>query len=207
MRLATPDDFSFVSTVTSHGWYRLAPFRWDDPVLRRTELLGGTAVELAIRHDGHALVIRGASSSNELRVKLTRMFQLDVDIREFHAAARNSPVHAWVEKRGFGRLLCGATLFEDIVKIILTTNTMWRQTVRMTELLVEKCGRRSPSGRAAFPEPEDVARFSAEELQADCRLGYRAKSIAALARSVIEAPSGTTAAMFAAYRKLPGIGP
>jgi 3-methyladenine DNA glycosylase/8-oxoguanine DNA glycosylase len=72
----------------------------------------------------------------------------------------------------------------------------------MNELLVAKCGR-----GGAFPEPADVARFTAEELQADCRLGYRAKSIAALARSVIETPSGTTAEMFAAYLELPGIGP
>jgi len=140
--------------------------------------------------------------SDELRVKLTRMFQLDVDVSDFHAHARSSPAHEWVVAAGFGRLLCGATLFEDAVKIILTTNVQWSQTIRMNELLVAKCGR-----GGAFPEPEDVARFSAGELQRDCRLGYRAKSIAALARSVIETPSGTSEERFAAYRKLPGIGP
>jgi len=218
VKLATPPDFSFGMTVTSHGWYQLAPFRWspDKHLLGRTELLGGKAVDLAIFHDDGHLVVRGAKSPRELRAKLTRMFQLDVDLSDFFAAARKSATIAWVESAGFGRLLCGATLFEDAVKIILTTNTMWRQTVRMNELLVEKCGRRAPSGRAAFPEPAEVVAFSAAELQNDCRLGYRAKSIHALATGIaggsidldrLANPAQTTEQLFASYRQLPGIGP
>jgi len=139
------------------------------------------------------------------------MFQLNVDTAGFVAAARSSPDHAWVERAGFGRLLCGSTLFEDVVKIITTTNTTWRQTMRMVERIVAKCGR---SG--AFPRPEDVARFSAAELQRDCRLGYRAKSLQSLAAGIVGGaidlpriadPSQTTEELFAAYRTLPGIGP
>jgi len=161
-------------------------------------------------------VVRGAPMTPELRAKLTRMFQLDLDLGDFVAIARVSETHAWVESAGFGRLLCGSTLFEDVAKIILTTNTMWRQTMRMAELLVEKCGRRTKSGAAAFPEPADVARFSAAELQEECRLGYRAKSIQALASGVIDGsidlgaiadPRQTTEELFASYRELPGIGP
>jgi 3-methyladenine DNA glycosylase/8-oxoguanine DNA glycosylase len=144
------------------------------------------------------------------------MLQLGVDTSEFVELSRASGTHAWVEESGFGRLLCGATLFEDVVKIIATTNTMWRQTVRMVELLVDKCGRRTPSGRAVFPEPRDVARFSADELQEDCRLGYRAKSIHALANGIIDGtidfgaisdPAQSTEELFKSYRELPGIGP
>ena len=49
--------------------------------------------------------------------------------------ARQSPAHMWVVEARFGRLLCGSTLFEDVVKIIATTNTTWQQTKRMVELL------------------------------------------------------------------------
>jgi len=152
----------------------------------------------------------------QLRPRIERMFQLGVDTSEFVEKTRTSPPHAWVEPSGFGRLLCGSTLFEDVVKIVLTTNTMWRQTVRMAELLVGKCGRRSKSGQAAFPDPEDVSRFTADQLQEDCRLGYRAKSIHTLAAGIM---SGTidlakiadkrqsTEELFASYRTLPGIGP
>src|SRR5207253_8175863 len=90
---------------------------------RRPEILGGKARDLEIAHEGDALVVRGAAMTPELRAKLARMFQLDVDLGEFVALARATPSHAWVERAGFGRLLCGSTLFEDVVKIILTTNT------------------------------------------------------------------------------------
>jgi len=165
------------------------------------------AVDLEIRHEHDALVVRGAPMTPELRAKMTRMFQLHLDLGEFFAIAQKSGPHSWVVTARFGRLLCGSTLFEDAVKIILTTNTMWRQTMRMCALLVEKCGRRTPSGFAAFPEPADIARFSAAELQEDCRLGYRAKSIHALALSPPQPGEGTTEELFAHYQKLPGIGP
>jgi N-glycosylase/DNA lyase len=182
-------------------------------------VLGGKPVDLAISFADHELRIEGVIDEKhhvELRRKLGRMFQLAIDTSEFVALSRSSQTHAWVESSGFGRLLCGTTLFEDVVKIIATTNTMWRQTMRMTELLVEKCGRRTKSGRAAFPDPADVARFSAEELQEECRLGYRAKSIHTLATGIISGaidldalsdPSQSTVELFASYRQLPGIGP
>src|SRR2546428_12157063 len=83
--------------------------------------------------------------------------------------------------------------------------------MRMVELLVAKCGR-----GGSFPEPKEVARFDVDVLQRECRLGYRTKSIHALAPGVadgsidlnaISDPSQTTEELFASYRSLPGIGP
>lgn len=211
--ISAPPKFNFESTVVSHGWYLLAPFRWsaDERALRRVEILGGKPAALTITFDGKALAVSGARDSAELRAKLGRMFQLGVDTSEFVTLAAQSPAHAWVESAGFGRLLCGSTLFEDVAKIIATTNTMWSQTKRMVHLLVEKCGR-----DGAFPEPADVARFSVDELQRDCRLGYRAKTLHALAAGIasgsidvarISDPSQSTEELFRSYRSLPGIGP
>ena len=136
--IETPPGFNFEVTVVSHGWYKLAPFRWDGDVLHRVELLDGTPRQLAIawRHGSLSVRARGATLNDELHAKLTRMFQLDVAIEEFHALAAESRTHAWAAGHRFGRLLCGSTLFEDAVKIIATKNTTWRQTVRMIELLV-----------------------------------------------------------------------
>lgn len=212
-RIPTPPEFSFESTVVSHGWYRLAPFDWsrDEAKLRRVELIGGKPVKLTITHSGDALNVSGVPASAELRTKLTRMFQLHVAMSGFHAMARESADHRWVVDAGFGRLLCGSTLFEDAVKIIATTNTTWRQTVRMVELLVAKCGR-----GGAFPVPEDVTRFRVDELQQDCRLGYRATSIHRLASDIVSGaidlnvvaePSQSTEELFESYQTLPGIGP
>ncbi|HEX8171893.1 MAG TPA: endonuclease III domain-containing protein [Thermoanaerobaculia bacterium] len=175
------------------------------------EALPEGVVELEITHAKNALTIRGAAASDELQRRIARMFQLEVDLTEFLALARKQESHAWVERSGFGRLLCGATVWEDAVKIIATTNTTWAQTVRMVELLVAKCGR-----RGAFPAPREVLRFSEEELQRDCRLGYRAKSIHALARGIADGTvelesmgdrALSTEESFRRYLTLPGIGP
>jgi 3-methyladenine DNA glycosylase/8-oxoguanine DNA glycosylase len=163
--------------------------------------------DMAITHDGKALHVVG----NADRKQLARMFQLDVDLSEFIALTRSSPAHVWVEREGFGRLLCAPTLFEDIIKIILTTNVQWSQTVKMAELLVAVCGR-----RGAFPTPKDILRFTPDDLKERCRLGYRATSIHKLAAGVVEGsidldrisdPAQSTAELFASYLELPGIGP
>jgi 3-methyladenine DNA glycosylase/8-oxoguanine DNA glycosylase len=213
--IPAPPGFNFESTVVSHGWYLLAPFRYSrsEQALRRVEILDGKPREVRITAPPRsaALHIEGANLTDELRKKITRMFQLEVDTAEFFAAARLSSDHEWVIGAGFGRLLCGSTLFEDAVKIITTTNTTWRQTMRMVELLCAKCGR-----GGAFPEPKDIVRFDVDHLQRECRLGYRAKSIHALAAGIIKGsidlaaitdPSQSTEELFASYRTLPGIGP
>ena len=208
-----PPHFSFAQTVESHGWYRMAPFRWspEEGVLRRKEALPEGIADLSIEQRGPKLRVTGAPASDELTRRITRMLQLDVDITEFAALAAASERHVWVVAAGFGRLLCGTTIWEDAVKIICTTNTTWAQTVRMSDLLVAKCGR-----DGAYPTPQDVIRFSEEELQKDCRLGYRAKSIHMLAAGIVSGAisleesgdrSQATQELFKSYQKLPGIGP
>ena len=203
-----PSDFAFVQTVESHGWYRLAPFRWspDEGVLRRKEAFGERLVELELSVEDGVLQVRTTAqvAPEALEARVRRMLQLHLDLAEFHALTRKSPAHEWVARERFGRLLCGTTLWEDAVKIIATTNTMWSQTVRMVELLVAKCGR-----EGAFPTQHDVLRFSPDELQRDCRLGYRAKSIHALALFDLDSigTADTSEEQFRRYQKLPGIGP
>ncbi|MFZ2490402.1 MAG: endonuclease III domain-containing protein [Thermoanaerobaculia bacterium] len=185
-------------------------------MLYRPETLEQGTFDLELRVSRSQLRVAGAPLTDELRARLTRMLQLSVHLQDFHELAARSDSHRWVVDAKFGRLLCGSTLWEDAVKIIATTNTTWGQTKRMTALLVEKCGRRAPSGQAAFPSPADVVRFDADELQRDCRLGYRAKSIHALATSVLDGsidldaiadPSLPTEQLYRSYQQLPGIGP
>src|SRR3954452_15844568 len=96
--ISTPPHFNFASTVVSHGWYLLAPFRWarDEQTLHRPEILGGKPVDLRISFDGAFLRVEGAEESDEFHRKPTRMFQLRVDPSEFVTLSRNSPAHAWV---------------------------------------------------------------------------------------------------------------
>ena len=222
--IAPPPGFRFRPTVQSHGWYRLAPFRWDEEsaIMRRAETFDGErVVDLEIAGNGEHLRVATSrkltrAETNELHKRLRRMFQLDLDLAAFHeiCAARES--HRAIARAGFGRLLCGSTLFEDVVKIIATTNTTWRQTVRMVRLLVERYGPHSRSGFAAFPTPEIIAEASPADLKEHCRMGYRADSLSKLSRGIasgeidLEAISNetqTTEELFESYMTLPGIGP
>jgi 3-methyladenine DNA glycosylase/8-oxoguanine DNA glycosylase len=222
MRLSLPADFSLPVTVDSHGWYRLPPFRWEEATetLGRTELLDGAgAVDLAFR------VRRGLEVSSdvdlgplraEIAARVGRMLQLHLDLEPFHRLCRRRRSHRVVAEKGFGRLLCGTSLFEDAVKIILTTNTTWGQTVRMATLLVERVGTSSPSGHKAFPSPSQLAAVSERVLREECRLGYRAPYVLSLARGITDGsldldeianPGLTSAELLKSYRRLPGIGP
>jgi 3-methyladenine DNA glycosylase/8-oxoguanine DNA glycosylase len=221
IEISTPPDFDFAATVDSHGWRRLAPFegRPAEGRLLHAEDLGRSVVELDISHHGQTLRIQSDRSLSTFQDQITarcrRMFQLDVPLAEFHELCLASPEHRIIAERHFGRLLCGSTMFEDAVKIITTTNTMWRQTVRMVELLVGTYGRKGLT-RRAFPTPAAIAGRTPEELQEVCRLGYRAKSIHALATAiesgeidldVLGDRSIDTEELFRRFRSLPGIGP
>jgi 3-methyladenine DNA glycosylase/8-oxoguanine DNA glycosylase len=217
-----PRAFSLSETVVSHGWYRLPPFAWDETsqTLHRTEVIDGTgAVDLSIRAGTRLTVSSSATLSphrTELATKLNRMLQLDVDLEPFHSLCRKRTSHRLVAERGFGRLLCAPTLFEDAVKIILTTNTTWTQTVRMTTLFVDRLGTAAASGNRAFPTPDQVAASGEDVLRAECRLGYRAPYVLGLARGIVDGsldlehiadPAQSSEALFRSYRRLPGIGP
>lgn len=218
-----PPGFRFRPTVESHGWYLLAPFRWDrqNAVMRRAETFDGErVVELEMLVDSQ-LRIRTSrkltrAETAELSSRLGRMFQLDLDLADFHEKCSALPTHEAIARAGFGRLLCGSTLFEDVVKIIATTNTTWRQTVRMVRLLVENYGPKSAKGNGAFPTPEIIASASSADLKEHCRMGYRADSLSRLARGILDGSfdldlianhNQSTEELFVSYMKLPGIGP
>ncbi len=217
-----PPGFSLSETVVSHGWYRMPPFRWDERkgVLERTELVDGLgAVDLAFRAGKRLTIASGTDISphrDELAQRVNRMLQLHVDLDAFHRQCRRRRSHREVADRGFGRMLCATSLFEDAVKIILTTNTTWSQTVRMSRLLVEHFGTVAQSGNRAFPDPEQIAAATDGELREHCRLGYRAPYVLSLATGIVDGsidlgqisdPSQRTEDLFKSYRLLPGIGP
>ena len=107
-KIPVPKDFAFAATVESHGWYRLAPFRWDGKVLRRMEVLPEGIVELEIVHRGNALHVRGARDSEELRKRVARMFQLYLDLAEFMVMTRSSDAIGWFRRRAAARPERGA---------------------------------------------------------------------------------------------------
>lgn len=220
--LPSPPGFRLDATVQSHGWYRLAPYDWNErtQTLRRAEQTDSGAVcLLKISSRGECLEISWspvrAAPADEIERRVSRMLQLHLDLSAFHLRCSRRKSHRAAVPAAFGRLLCGTTRFEDAVRVITTTNTAWRQTIRMNELLVENYGARDARGRAAFPSARILAGASPADLQERCRLGYRASTISALARSVASGESGlendfsslSSEELDRFYRTLPGIGP
>jgi len=100
--------------------------------------------------------------------------------------AKNEPKLSHVIDQARGRVLRSATLFEDVVKTILTTNTAWSGTKRMVANLVELYGPALPGNpeQRAFPRAEQIAAADVEALRTQARLGYRSPYVLELAQRV-----------------------
>ncbi len=218
IRISTPPDFSFLETLSAHGWRRLAPFVWDEDrqTLSRPEVLGdGTLIELTLQDDGgDAVRVEGAGGGEEAEIvrRVRRMLQLDVPLDGFHAYCRTQPSLAHLEQCRRGRLLRGPTLFEDTLKVIATVNTTWAQTIAMSARLVQHFG---SEGRA-FPTPAQIASVPFDEFAAKARMGYRAAYVHAIATQVVsgelnlegwQSEDLTAEELRKRLLSLPGIGP
>ncbi len=77
---------------------------------------------------------------------------------------------------GRGYLLRSPEIFEDLVKVICTTNIQWGGTKRTVKELVDSFGVPFPGDPSlfSFPAPESISSISLKEFKDRVRLGYRA---------------------------------
>jgi 3-methyladenine DNA glycosylase/8-oxoguanine DNA glycosylase len=181
--------FRLPAVAVSHGWFQTAPFAWDPDAgtLRRTERLGDGPVELAMTAGGGGVAVRAgralaAAERDVAGRRVGRVLQLGADLTGFDDAARAVDPALADDLAGYGggRVLAGASLFEDVVKGICATNTTWRQAVGAINRLAEL----GPQG--CFPGPADVLRAGDDHLRGVVRAGYRAPAILAAARAAID---------------------
>jgi len=222
--LATPSDFDFASAVCSHGFFVLAPNTWDPSAKTLHTVVAlddRLALAVTVRQSGpHRLIIRSNTSAADQSAAairaVRRMLRLDEDLSEFHDLCRQFPTHRRAVGERFGRLLRGASLFEDLVKVICTCNVAWRQTVAMVDRLVQHWGVPTADGQArAFPTPARLAAVSPADLRRLARVGYRAAFIHDLARRVadgtldldeIERFTGPSDERYRRLRQIKGVG-
>jgi len=223
VRLDVPPDFSFRRTVNSHGWCDLAPFvpdHADASLATVVALPGGGARRIVLREDdGVVLESEGVADAATRRFVIAagrRVLALDVDIAPFHEAVRRDPRYRWIAGTRSGRLLRGPSAWEDVVKLVLTTNCSWAFTKKMTAVLVERYGEEAYDGARSFPTPERMARVTEAEFRDVVRAGYRSPYLVALSRAVAtgdaDPASWDTDPREAALLrkdivKLPGVGP
>lgn len=194
LTLSARPPFSLSTVLNSHGWIQLAPFsQINDTVgFKYVDRLNtGQVVEMWIEETEDGVKVEVDAQLHEAeRVEITRkinwMLGLDQDFSAFYKMIQREPKLASVEKRAQGRVLRSPTLFEDVVKTILTTNTSWAGTIRMVENLVSQFGSVLPTNqeRFAFPSPEQLAATDIDTLRTQTRLGYRAPYVHELANSI-----------------------
>src|SRR5438093_4213359 len=187
-----PKTFSFRRTVRSHGWYALLPFEFDEQswtLTRALEMKSGAPVTVRIRNRGKSIQIEadsrpGARKAASITRDVRHMLRLDDDMDIFYQAMDCEAEFSWVSKQGAGRLLRSPTVFEDLVKMICTTNCSWALTEKMVTGLVENLGREAKDGLRTFPTPEAMALMPLKFYVNEVRAGYRASYLKELADRV-----------------------
>ena len=190
--IQTPRNFSFQRTVISHGWYGLLPFSLDQAKWELTRVIDlGDKPPVTItmrRGKGHvsATTSRRLNKTETARVlrDARHILRLDDDLDPFYQATGADPEYAWIGKQGAGRMLRSPTVFEDLVKMICTTNCSWSLTEKMVTGLVQSLGRESDDGRKTFPTAEAMAAMPVQFYVDEVRSGYRAPYLKELADRV-----------------------
>lgn len=222
--IPTPPGYRYLPTIWSHGWYQLAPFRFDEgarTLERIHELADGSVVNLKIAPQEEdrqlAVSVEGLSSAltdsqrAEIARAASRILGLDQDLRPFYDAIRGKPDYAWVEQSGAGRIMVSPAVWEDLAKTLMTTNTTWNMTKAMVRRLCA-LGKLYP-GEAeafAFPRPQTIAAMSVDELNEKVRAGYRGAYLHELAARIasgldVEAWYGNGASGAELYKRVRSI--
>ena len=187
LRLDWPIDLAL--TVASHGWAYLAPWQWDPERgrLARPERIGGKVGQIAVTQphpnsldvdwEGFGLV----KDAGEILRRTRRWISAEWDPSPAIAALRDAfPSDAALIERGGGRLLRCSTFYEDFIKTLLTVNTSWSGTVRMSAALVAE------PGGGAFPSPQAVIDYGEDRLRQIAKLGFRAPTAVAATRRMLD---------------------
>jgi N-glycosylase/DNA lyase len=172
----------------------LPPFGYSDThpihLTRVQRLSDGTITKITVEA-GEGQTMRVTSSAHvnndqqaEIGRVVSRCLSFEQDLNSFYTLLRDKPGYDWVEKAGAGRLLVSPTVWEDLAKILLTTNTTWNMTRQMVSRLVS-LGEPSDKGHV-FPTPEQIAARDVDSFSAHVRAGYRGAYLHQLASSIAE---------------------
>jgi len=194
-----PKHFHYEHTIYSHGWCALSPFTLHEHTLQLDRVIALPGHRIATlrftpagRYGMQCLLdVDGKPRSTDeavARKHVEHIFHLTLDLRPFHTRIAHDTRFSWMAKARAGRMLRCPNFFEDVIKMVLTTNCSWSSTTRMTAKLVQLLGRSGRDGTQAFPEADAIADCSETFLRTEAKLGYRAAYILAFSRRIV---SGT----------------
>ncbi len=194
MTIQTPPNFNLHSTINSHGWYDLPPF-WTN------ETKTALRAVISLSKNKHALVkivelhsVITISTENEVRLTKTEkeriknivrsMLRMNESLDEFYSLCKKEPHVRWVSKHNAGRMLRSPSVFEDVVKMMFTTNCSWALTKIMTVNITTKLGVEAAENIYSFPTPDAIAAKSEQWLRKELSCGYRAPYLLELCRNL-----------------------
>jgi len=214
--LELPWPLDLALTVASHGWVHLEPWRWDTETgtLSHAEQIGGARGVISVtQRDPATLAIASDGFPGIDPTEILRRAARWVSAEWDPAAAIAALGAGFADEtaliaRGGGRILRCSTFYEDFVKTVLTVNTSWSGTCRMSAALVAE------PGGGAFPEPAAILDYGEERLRRLAKLGFRAPVVMSATQRLIddgaidEAGNGDDARLEHEYlTSLKGIGP
>jgi 3-methyladenine DNA glycosylase/8-oxoguanine DNA glycosylase len=191
--LTSPASFNLAAVVRSHGWIQMSPFEETAQHGLRYTIRLSTGKVLRFEVEAEEMLLRVSTTSEinplekkELAGKVGWMLDLEQDFRDFYELARQEPKLSRMVARQAGRVLRSPTLFEDVIRTMLTTNTLWKHTLRMCRELTSCYGETLPEDPAqhAFPTAKALAQVDEPALREQCRMGYRAPYVSELAHRV-----------------------
>jgi|SRR5215813_1139669 len=192
LTIATPLHFDFKRTVISHGWYGLLPFELDRAkwtLIRVIDLGQKAPVSISLKMNKRTIAVEtsrplGKRALQTVTKDVQHILRLDDDLRPFYESMNGYEEFSWISGQGAGRMLRSPTVFEDLVKMICTTNCSWALTEKMVTGFVQNLGRESDDGRRTFPSADTMAAMPVKFFVGEVRAGYRAPYLKELAEKV-----------------------
>ena len=186
--LSLPWPIDLALTVASHGWVHLEPWRWEAETgtLSHPERIGGARGAIAMtQRDPTTLAVAWEGFAGVDPAELVRRVARWVSAEWDPAAAIAALGAGFADEaaliaRGGGRILRCSTFYEDFIKTVLTVNTSWSGTCRMSAALVAE------PGGGAFPEPAAIIDYGEESLRRIAKLGFRAPVVVAATRRLLD---------------------
>lgn len=189
--ISPPVDFSLRAVVYSHGWCMLQPFSVkENPFsLCYSANIGGNPVDFIITDspDRNVSVLIGSlhglsTQQKKESVAIVRtMLRMDESFDPFYAIMSKENRLKWIKQTHAGRMLRCRSFFEDLIKVVCTTNCSWALTSTIVSNLCSILGDGTPAGNTVFPSPEIIAAQTESFIRKEIRAGYRAPYIIELA--------------------------
>ncbi len=184
--LPIPPNYSLRGVLLSHGWSGLEPFKVAENY---------KSISFAFKGNAKPTLVTVSQNKNQIEIDsdrklnkqesetIQRMFGLHLTLESFFDLAREHDRH-WIPEFHMGRLMRAETVFEDLIKLILTTNCTWSLTKKMVTDLCANLGEKA-GDVFCFPTPEAFAKKRVDYFTTKVKLGYRAPYISAISKAVV----------------------